>query len=56
MKMPIPDEKIISNIDARIKEFRGQIPALEQAIGVWIIGRKFGWKVMFLVHHRKDLG
>jgi len=55
MKPSIPDEKIIPYIDERIKEFRGQIPTLEQAIGVWVVGRKFGWKVLFLVHDRKTL-
>lgn len=50
-----PEQKIISHIDNLIPEFRGNIAELEQAIGVWIVGRHFGWRVMLLVHDRKTL-
>ena len=55
MATKIQDKDIIPYIDQRIEKFRGQVPALEQAIGVWIVGRKFGWKVLYLVHDRKTL-
>lgn len=55
MATPIPDKDIIPHVDEVIKDFRGNINELEQAIGVWIVGRKFGWKVMLLVHDRKTL-
>lgn len=55
MPTQIPDKDIIPHIDGVIKDFRGNINELEQAIGVWIVGRKFGWKVMLLVHDRKTL-
>jgi len=55
MPTPIQDENIISHVDARIKDYSGNITLMEQAIGVWIVGRKFGWKVMYLVHDRKTL-
>lgn len=55
MPKPIPDEKIIAHIDKLIPEFRGNIAELEQAVGVWIVGRHFGWRVMLLVHDRKTL-
>ena len=51
----IPDEKVISYIDNLTPQFQGNINELEQAIGVWILGRKFGWRVMLLVHDRKTL-
>jgi len=53
--MSIPDKEIISHIDKVTKDFSGNINELEQAIGVWIVGRQFGWKVMLLVHDRKTL-
>ena len=55
MAAPILDKDIISHIDTVTKSFRGNINELEQAIGVWIVGREFGWKVMLLVHDRKTL-
>jgi hypothetical protein len=55
MPTPISDKNIIPYIDPLIEDFRGNVNELEQAIGVWIVGRKFGWKVLFLVHDRKTL-
>lgn len=55
MAKRIPDSKIILHIDKVTKNFKGQIPELEQAIGVWVVGRQFGWKVMLLVHDRKTI-
>ncbi len=55
MAAPILDKDIISHIDTVTKGFRGNVNELEQAIGVWIVGRKFGWKVMLLVHDRKTI-
>ena len=55
MPTSIPDKDIIPHIDSVTKKFRGNVNELEQAIGVWIVGRKFGWKVLFLVHDRKTL-
>ena len=55
MVKPIPDREIIPHVDKVIEKYRGNANELEQAIGVWILGRKFGWKVMLLVHDRKTL-
>ena len=49
------DQQIISHVDKVTKAFQGNINELEQAIGVWVVGRQFGWKVMLLVHDRKTL-
>jgi len=49
------DTKIIPHVDAVADNFRGNLGELEQAIGVLICGRRFGWKVMMLVHDRKTL-
>ena len=43
-------------IDKAIKNFRGLVPTLETAIGAYFVGKKVGWKVLYLVHeknHRK---
>ena len=55
MSKRMPDKDIIPHIDKRTQEFKGQISELEQAIGMWMVGRQFGWKVMLLVHDRKTI-
>jgi len=55
MSAKIPQKEIILHIDRITQNFTGQINELEQAIGLWIVGRQFGWKVMFLVHDRKTI-
>lgn len=55
MATSISDKDIIAHMDSVIKNYRGNVNELEQAIGVWIVGRKLGWKVMLLVHDRKTL-
>ena len=42
--------------DRAIKDFRGQLPTLEAAIGAYIVGQKIGWKPLLLVHDKKTLG
>jgi len=41
--------------DKAIKEFRGQLPTLEAAIGAYIVGQKLGWKPLLLVHDKKTI-
>ena len=55
MSKPIADKDIIPHIDPFIEDFRGNIHEFEQAIGAWVVGRKFGWKVMLLVHDRRTI-
>ena len=42
-------------IDAAIKNFRGQLPTLEAAIGAWLVGEKLGWKPLYLIHDKTTL-
>ena len=42
-------------IEKAIKNFRGQVPTLESAIGALHVGRKFGWKVLYIVHDLRTL-
>jgi hypothetical protein len=45
--------KIVKNA---IENFRGDLYQLETAIGMLAVGRRFGWRVMYLVHTRKTIG
>lgn len=44
------DKQLVELIDKATKNFSGSLDTLESAIGYLMIGRKFGWKVMFLIH------
>lgn len=38
-----------------IKPFTGDLTRLERAIGALVIGKKMGWKVLYLIHDKKTL-
>lgn len=42
-------------IDKAIKDFKGDIPVLESAIGALHVGRKFGWKVLYIIHDMRTI-
>jgi hypothetical protein len=49
------DKELLAHVDARIKDFAGDLTKLERAVGAAIVGRQFGWKVLLLVHDRKTI-
>jgi hypothetical protein len=42
-------------IDRAIKEFRGQVPTLESAIGAYLVGKQLGWRPLVLIHEKQTL-
>jgi hypothetical protein len=46
------DEKLMTRIDEESTKFHGQIDDLYKAVGMIIIGRLYGWKVMRLASPR----
>ena len=42
-------------MDEAIFNFRGGIDELEGALGMYMIGRHFGWKVLYLIHTKKTV-
>ncbi len=48
--MPMTDDQILSLVDRTADEFRGELSELESAIGMLLIGRHYGWRVILLVH------
>ncbi len=48
-------QKYIKIINERSAEFVGQLDELESAIGMMMIGRLFGWKVLALIHSKKTV-
>lgn len=49
MKTP-SDTELVVLIDKAIKDFVGNTDTLTGAIGFLMLGRKFGWRVMFFMH------
>jgi hypothetical protein len=49
------EKQLVELIDKAIKEFRGDTTMLASAIGYLMIGRKFGWRVMFLMHRQTTI-
>ena len=42
-------------LDQVIRRFHGQLDELESAIGMYMIGHHFGWKVLYLIHSKKTV-
>ncbi len=47
---PLSEKQLVDLIDKAIKNFSGNTDSLAGAIGYLMIGRKFGWRVMFFMH------
>lgn len=49
------EKELIELIDERTKEFAGQLNEIENAIGMLMIGRLFGWKPLLLIHDKSTI-
>lgn len=48
--MPMTDQEIFSVIDRAVEQFDGNLDELESAIGMLMLGRHYGWRVILLIH------
>jgi len=48
-------QKYVKIINERSTDFVGQLDELETAIGMMMIGRLFGWKVLALIHSKRTV-
>jgi hypothetical protein len=51
----LTDSELIELIDKSIMKFRGNSEELENAIGALMLGRKTGWRPLFLIHSPKSI-
>lgn len=51
----ITPKELIDTCLASIKPFKGDISKLESAIGALIVGKRFGWRVLYLAHNRATI-
>lgn len=49
-----PKQMTDISLDA-VDRFKGYVPQLEAAIGALFVGKRVGWKVLYLVHDKKTL-
>ena len=43
------------HMDQAIFNFEGSLDELEGALGMYMIGRHFGWKVLYVIHSKKTI-
>jgi len=51
----LTEKQLVEIIDKAIKNFSGGSDSLASAIGYLMIGRKFGWRVMFFMHSQSTV-
>lgn len=44
------DKDLLAIVDRAVDEFNGDLDALESAIGMLMLGRHYGWRVLLLIH------
>jgi hypothetical protein len=54
---PTPEqaEHFVAITEQAIHRFKGDLGDLESAIGMYAIGRHFGWKVLYVLHSKKTI-
>ena len=48
-------QALVANLDHIIVNFRGDIDELKSALGMYMIGRIVGWRVLVLVHNKRTI-
>lgn len=51
----LTDTELLELIDKAIMKYRGNADELENAIGALMLGRKTGWRPLFLIHSPKSI-
>src|SRR5438067_6441482 len=49
------EKQLVELVDKAIKSFAGNTDSLISAIGYLFVGRKFGWRVMYLMHSQSTV-
>ena len=55
--LPTPDQtaRMVAITEQAVRKFDGDLSELESAIGMYVIGRHFGWRVLYIVHSKKTI-
>jgi hypothetical protein len=49
------NDELVNILDKAIKNFKGDLTTLESAIGMLVMGRHFGWRVVLLIHDKTTI-
>ena len=49
------DKDLPPNLEKRIKAFQGDLTKLERAIGIYVLGKRMGYRPMLLIHDKRTL-
>ena len=52
---PEEAQALVKQIEEATRDFSGQFDELENAIGMLMIGRLVGWKVLALIHNKRTI-
>lgn len=52
---PEEAQRMSEIFDQAVHNFRGTIDELESAMGLFVMGRHMGWKVLYIVHSKKTI-
>lgn len=52
---PEDAQKLSKIVDQALTEFVGQFDELESALGMLMVGRLVGWKVLVLIHNKRTI-
>ena len=47
--------ELSSRLDQVAREFKGQFDELENALGMMVLGRLVGWKLLVLIHNKRTI-
>ncbi|WP_233154657.1 hypothetical protein [Candidimonas nitroreducens] len=48
--MALSDEELLRLVDRVVDQYDGNLDELESAVGMLMLGRYYGWRVLLLVH------
>lgn len=54
-RVPTDPTELVEWLDAIVLRFQGSVDELESAIGMLLVGRHLGWKVLRLVHTARTI-
>lgn len=53
--MSMTNDELVNLMDKAVKNFRGDSTTLESAIGMLVMGRLIGWRVIVLIHDKSTI-
>lgn len=52
---PEQTSRLVAVTEMAVSNFRGDVSDLESALGMYVIGRHVGWKVLYIIHSKRTI-